>query len=107
MSRFRTAWSLRSVWLFFTFVLVSAIALPQLVDRTLAPNAANEGIALSLEQQVGAGRRADSVPGSSLYFITRDPDSGIANLGNYRGQLKGRLRLGMNPSVEQRAGIYP
>ena len=33
-----------------------APALGQLVDRTLAPNAANEGIAKSLLEQIGAGR---------------------------------------------------
>lgn len=40
------------------------------------------------------------------HFITRDPDTGIQNVGNYRGQIKGPLRVGMNPSIEQRAGVY-
>ncbi len=43
---------------------------------------------------------------SAGHFITKDPDTGIQNLGNYRGQVKDVLRLGMNPSIEQRAGIY-
>jgi 4-hydroxy-3-polyprenylbenzoate decarboxylase len=43
---------------------------------------------------------------SAGHYITRDPDSGIQNVGNYRGQLKAPRRLGMNPSVELRAGIY-
>jgi UbiD family decarboxylase len=43
---------------------------------------------------------------SAGHFITKDPDTGIQNLGNYRGQLKAPRRLGMNPSVELRAGIY-
>ena len=43
---------------------------------------------------------------SAGHYITRDPDSGIQNVGNYRGQLKTPRRLGMNPSVELRAGIY-
>jgi UbiD family decarboxylase len=43
---------------------------------------------------------------SAGHYITRDPDSGIQNVGNYRGQLKSPRRLGMNPSVELRAGIY-
>ena len=43
---------------------------------------------------------------SAGHYITRDPESGIQNVGNYRGQLKARRRLGMNPSVELRAGIY-
>jgi UbiD family decarboxylase len=43
---------------------------------------------------------------SAGHYITKDPDSGIQNLGNYRGQIKAPRRLGMNPSVELRAGIY-
>jgi len=43
---------------------------------------------------------------SAGHYITRDPDTGIQNVGNYRGQLKGPRCLGMNPSVELRAGIY-
>lgn len=43
---------------------------------------------------------------SAGHYITKDPDTGIQNLGNYRGQLKAPKRLGMNPSVELRAGIY-
>jgi 4-hydroxy-3-polyprenylbenzoate decarboxylase len=43
---------------------------------------------------------------SAGHYITRDPDTGIQNVGNYRGQLKTPKRLGMNPSVELRAGIY-
>jgi 4-hydroxy-3-polyprenylbenzoate decarboxylase len=43
---------------------------------------------------------------SAGHYITRDPDSGVQNVGNYRGQLKAPRRLGMNPSVELRAGIY-
>ena len=43
---------------------------------------------------------------SAGHYITKDPDTGIQNLGNYRGQIKARRRLGMNPSVELRAGIF-
>jgi 4-hydroxy-3-polyprenylbenzoate decarboxylase len=43
---------------------------------------------------------------SAGHYITRDPETGVQNLGNYRGQLKAPRRLGMNPSVELRAGIY-
>ncbi|MBV9120815.1 MAG: UbiD family decarboxylase, partial [Chloroflexi bacterium] len=39
-------------------------------------------------------------------FITADPDTGIQNVGNYRGQIKAPRRLGMNPSIELRPGIY-
>ncbi|RAI44876.1 UbiD family decarboxylase [Rhodoplanes roseus] len=43
---------------------------------------------------------------SAGHYITKDPDTGVQNVGNYRGQLKGPRCLGMNPSVELRAGIY-
>jgi UbiD family decarboxylase len=39
-------------------------------------------------------------------YITKDPDTGVQNLGNYRGQVKSPTRLGMNPSLELRPGIY-
>jgi UbiD family decarboxylase len=39
-------------------------------------------------------------------FITKDPDTGVQNLGNYRAQVKSPRRLGMNPSVELKAGGY-
>ena len=67
-----------------------------------APGAALDGLAVPI-----------STPGwdnapylSAGHFITKDPDTGIQNMGNYRGQLKAPRRLGMNPSVELRAGIY-
>ena len=43
---------------------------------------------------------------SAGHYITKDPDTGLQNVGNYRGQIKAPRRLGMNPSVELRAGIY-
>jgi UbiD family decarboxylase len=49
----------------------------------------------------------DIAPYATLsQYITRDPDTGIQNMGNYRGQVKARRRLGMNPSLELRPGIY-
>jgi 4-hydroxy-3-polyprenylbenzoate decarboxylase len=49
----------------------------------------------------------DIAPYATLsQYITRDPDTGVQNLGNYRGQVKTRTRLGMNPSLELRPGIY-
>jgi 4-hydroxy-3-polyprenylbenzoate decarboxylase len=38
--------------------------------------------------------------------ITRNPDSGIQNIGTYRGQLKGATRLGMMTLVNLRSGGY-
>jgi UbiD family decarboxylase len=39
-------------------------------------------------------------------YITRDPETGVQNMGIYRGQVKAPRRLGMNPSLETRPGIY-
>jgi UbiD family decarboxylase len=43
---------------------------------------------------------------SSSHFITSDPETGIQNVGNYRGQIKAPDRLGMNTSTELRTGGY-
>jgi 4-hydroxy-3-polyprenylbenzoate decarboxylase len=49
----------------------------------------------------------DVAPYTTLsQYITKDPDSGIQNMGIYRGQVKAPRRLGMNPSLELRPGIY-
>ena len=49
----------------------------------------------------------DIAPYATLsQYVTKDPDTGIQNMGNYRGQVKARRRLGMNPSLELRPGIY-
>ena len=49
----------------------------------------------------------DIAPYTTLsQYITKDPDTGIQNMGIYRGQLKAPRRLGMNPSLELRPGIY-
>jgi UbiD family decarboxylase len=39
-------------------------------------------------------------------YVTKDPDDGLTNMGNYRAQIKGPRRMGMNPSLELRPGIY-
>jgi len=49
----------------------------------------------------------DIAPYTTLsQYITKDPDTGVQNMGNYRGHVKTRRRLGMNPSLELRPGIY-
>jgi len=49
----------------------------------------------------------DNAPYTTLsQYITKDPDTGVQNVGNYRGQIKSRRRMGMNPSLELRPGIY-
>jgi hypothetical protein len=54
-------------------VLVAVPAIGQLVDKTMAPNNANEGIKKSLIDEIGAGRGDIMTPNSSLFIINRDP----------------------------------
>jgi mono/diheme cytochrome c family protein len=62
-----------------TLGFLSGLLLPvvpaaaQLVDQTLAPNAAQAGIAKSLAEQIGAGRGDLLTPESSSFIIARDP----------------------------------
>jgi hypothetical protein len=60
--------------LFIAAVLaVPDAGIAQLVDRTKAPNVANEGIAKSLAEQIGADRGDWTTPYSSSFIIARDP----------------------------------
>lgn len=43
---------------------------------------------------------------SSSHFITKDPDTGLQNMGNYRSMVKAPNRVGMNTSIELRTGGY-
>jgi len=43
---------------------------------------------------------------TSSHYITKDPETGIQNMGNYRGQIKAPDRMGMNTSIELRTGGY-
>ena len=49
----------------------------------------------------------DNAPYTTLsQYISKDPETGIQNMGVYRGQIKSPTRLGMNPSLENQPGIY-
>jgi 4-hydroxy-3-polyprenylbenzoate decarboxylase len=39
---------------------------------------------------------------SASYWITKDPETGVRNVGTYRGQLKSPLRLGCYPASRQK-----
>jgi len=39
-------------------------------------------------------------------WVTRDPETGIQNIGNYRAHVKSPRRVGMNASLELTPGIY-
>jgi 4-hydroxy-3-polyprenylbenzoate decarboxylase len=43
---------------------------------------------------------------STSHFITKDPETGIQNMGLYRGQIKAPDRMGINTSIELRTGGY-
>jgi 4-hydroxy-3-polyprenylbenzoate decarboxylase len=71
-------------------------------DALDAPGAALDGLPVPISTP-----GFDNAPYLSAgHYLTKDPESGRQNVGNYRGQLKAPRRLGMNPSVELRAGIY-
>ncbi len=78
-------------------------ALGQLIDRTQAPNTANEGIAKSLADEVGAGRGDVLTPNSSLYIINRDPFRAIRR-GRQLFQRKFTRAQGQGPGVGDGAG---
>ncbi len=75
----------------------------QLVDRTGAPNAAGEGIAKTLTQQIGAGRGDWWTPDSSSYILTRDPFRAIRR-GRQLFQRKFTRREGQGPAVGDGGG---
>jgi UbiD family decarboxylase len=87
---------------------------PNLVSDAPCQQVIVEGDALNLQgNALDALPIPISTPGwdngpylTSGHYITKDPDTGIQNVGNYRGQIKGPLRVGMNPSIEIRPGIY-
>ena len=54
-------------------LLFTATGLAQLIDKTKAPNIADEGINKSLILQIGAGRGDWITPDSSSFIIARDP----------------------------------
>ena len=63
----------RSVIAILAAYLLAGQVAAQQIDRTLAPNPANAGIAKSFAQQIGAGRGDAQTPESSLYIINRAP----------------------------------
>src|SRR5262245_34289500 len=93
----------KGVCVVFAFALWAAPALAQLVDQTIAPNTANEGIRKSYADQIGAGRGSLTTPDSSLYIIARDPARSIRR-GRQLFQRKFTRALGQGPLVGDGAG---
>jgi len=96
---------------------LKAISKP--IEPTIVENAPCQEITVTGEALNEPGKGLDglpipiSTPGydngpylSSGHYITKDPENGIQNLGNYRGQIKSRRRLGINTAIEVRPGGY-
>jgi len=82
---------------------LTTLANAQLIDRTLAPNAANEGIAKSLDQQIGVGRGDIYTPDSSAFIVARDPFRSIRR-GRQLFQRKFTVAQGVGPRVQDGQG---
>src|SRR5712691_10600022 len=87
------------------FVALVATPLAQLIDKTLSPNNANEGIAKSLDQEIGAGRGSNDFTdaNASLFIIHRDPFRGIRR-GRQLFQRKFTRSQGQGPVTDDGAG---
>ena len=81
----------------------ATIANAQLIDKTLAPNVANEGIAKSLADEIGTGRGDVFTPGSSAFIIARDPFRSIRR-GRQLFQRKFTVEQGVGPRVQDGKG---
>jgi len=79
------------------FVSIGGSVLAQLIDRTMAPNASGDGIALSLSEQVGAGRGDWFTEDSSSFIINRDPFRAIRR-GRQLFQRKFTVAAGQGPA---------
>ena len=84
-------------------VLVTVPAIGQLIDKTMAPNNANEGIKKSLIDEIGAGRGDIMTPNSSLFTINRDPFRAIRR-GRQLFQRKFTRAQGQGPGVDDGVG---
>ncbi len=86
---------------------------PNVVTRAPCQQIVHRGAALLNGNGLDALPVPISSPGwdnapytTSSHFITKDPDTGVQNMGNYRGMVKAPDRIGMNPSIELRTGGY-
>lgn len=84
-------------------VFAGVPVLAQLVDRTLAPNKSGDGIALSLEEQIGAGRGDWFTEDSASFIINRDPFRAIRR-GRQLFQRKFTFARGIGPIAGDGAG---
>lgn len=98
-------WATKYFWRMSALALASwALEVnAQLIDRTLAPNVANEGIAKPLVDEVGLGEGDIYTPGSANFNIARDPFRAIRR-GRQLFQRKFTVKQGFGPRVQDGAG---
>ena len=84
-------------------VLSQARIQAQLIDQTLAPNLAHEGVAKSFPAEVGAGRGDWFTPDSSSFIISRDPFRAIRR-GRQLFQRKFTRAQGVGPLTQDGHG---
>lgn len=75
----------------------------QLIDQTLSPNLAGEGIAKSFSDQIGSGRGDIYLWNSSSFLIARDPFRAIRR-GRQLFQRKFTVQQGVGPRVQDGSG---
>jgi hypothetical protein len=105
---FALIWGSRSLMARLALTAVISLAMPvalhgQLVDYTVAPNLAGDGIKKSLTQQIGAGRGSINTPDSSLFIISRDPFRSIRR-GRQIFQRKFTQAQGIGPILGDGSG---
>lgn len=94
----------KNIVIIIIFVLAGYLALlttstnGSLIDKTKAPNTANEGINKSLKDQIGAGRGSIMTPNSSMFIIKRDPFRAISR-GRQLFQRKFTREEGQGPGI--------
>ena len=91
--------ALASVFVLGVLALSGQRAEAQLTDQTQTPNLAGEGIALSLEEQIGVGQGDIFTPDSSAYIMRRDPARAVRR-GRQLFQRKFRVAQGMGPRID-------
>jgi len=84
-------------------IFLTARTTGQLIDKTKAPNPANEGITKSLADEIGAGQGNIVTPDSSLFIIGRDPFRAIRR-GRQLFQRKFTRAEGQGPNVGDDSG---
>ncbi len=84
-------------------LLNPASAVGQLVDKTKAPNLANEGINKSLTDEIGVGQGDLMTPNSSRFIINRDPFRAVRR-GRQLFQRKFTRAEGQGPNVGDGSG---